>query len=91
MLFWLEIGLLLLNLGLLGLWLYRLRRPKRAQRHIRDLIGQVRQRWQARRPPRPKTPEDCPLCSAPPVPVAESRPAPMPYAQVKSARGRKKQ
>jgi transposase-like protein len=90
MVLWLEIGLLLLNLRLLGVWLYRLWRPKRAQRQLRDLIEQVRQRWQARRLPRPKTPVDCPLCSAPPTPVAESRPAPMPYAQVKSARGRKK-
>jgi transposase-like protein len=86
----LEMILLLLNLGLLLAWWYRLRRPKRAQRQVRDLIEQVRQRWRARRPPRPKTPEDCPLCSAPPARVAEPRPAPVPYTGVKSARGRKK-
>ncbi len=87
----LEATLLLLNVFLCTVILYRILRPKPFERTLRDRLAEVYEHWKSHRRLHPKSPEACALCRGGQVQADQPRRPPVPYPQTKSNRGRKKQ
>jgi transposase-like protein len=82
--------LLLMQVIVFCAMVYVMLEPQQVRQSLREAIEQTRQRWQRARRPRARSSAACVECSQPSPGLVEHRPAPRPYGQVKSRRGRRK-